>query len=168
MKGKEDESKPSITITPYSDEYKDQVRDVIGKTLASVGVVESVSLPIDDPDLEKIESEYLGFWIALAEGKVVGTVAIRDLGEQVAKLRRLFVLDEHHGSGIGQQLLDTASDFAEEQGFKKLVLDTDEKMHRAHKFYERNGFVQQGKDGDRFHYEKNLMHMAKAINTLKR
>lgn len=167
MRGKEDESKPAVTITPYSGEYKDQVRDVIGKTLASVGVVEPESLPIDDPDLENIETEYTGFWIAFVEGKVVGTVAIRDMGEQVAKLNRMFVLAEHHGSGIGQQLLDTAANFAEEHGFKKLVLDTDEKMHRAHKFYERNGFLQTYKSGNRLHYEKRLLHLATAINTLK-
>ncbi len=167
---KEDEPKPAITIVEYSDEYKDQVRDVIGKTLADIEVIDPATLPIDDPDLDSIEKEYSGngrFWVALREGKVVGTVGVRDGGNQVAKLKRMFVLVDQHGSGIGQQLLDTATDFAEQEGYKKMVLNTHEKMQRAHKFYERNGFLQTDKTGDKIHYEKNLLSTAKAINNLR-
>ncbi len=146
-----------ISILPYSPAFKDEVRDVIGKTLVDISVIDASVLPIDDPDLEKIEEIYFGkgrFWVALEDGRVIGTVAIRDLGEQVATLNRMFVKVDHHGSGVGQRLFDEAMGFAQEQGFTKVVLNTHELMGRAHRFYERNGFVRVSKQGDKFHYEK--------------
>ncbi len=151
--------KTDIEIKEYSDEYKHQIIDVIGKTLADISVIERSSLPIDDEDLGKINEIYSGkgrFWIALHDNKVVGTVAIRDMGNKTAKLNRMFVLVEHHGSGIGQKLFEHAEKFAREQGFTKIILNTHELMHRAHTFYERNGFIQTGKNGEKYLYEKKL------------
>ena len=148
-----------INIQQYSPAYKDQVRTVIGTTLADISVLDREDLPIDDPDLEKIDEIYSGkgrFWVALEDDRVVGTVAIRDLGDNVATLNRMFVLVDQHGSGVGQRLFDEAMGFAQEQGFTKVVLNTHELMGRAHHFYEKNGFVRIGKTGDKFHYEKTI------------
>jgi GNAT superfamily N-acetyltransferase len=49
-------------------------------------------------------------------------VAIRDMGGNVAKLNRMFVLVDYHGTGIGQILLDQALDFASEKKFSKIIL----------------------------------------------
>jgi len=146
-----------IIIEEYSDIYKDQVRNVIGKTLADVSVIDHNSLPIDDDDLNEIEKIYSGkgkFWVALKNKKVIGTVAILDLKNWVAKLNRMFVLIEYHGNGIGQTLLNYALDFAKKQGFKKIVLNTHILMHRAHRFYEKNGFIRVNKTGDKYNYVK--------------
>jgi len=148
-----------IEIKQYSKRYKDQIRDVIGRTLADISVVDKNSLPIDDPDLDRIEEVYSGkgrFWVALDGDKVVGTVAIRDMGGNVAKLNRMFVLVNYHGTGIGQILLDQALDFASEKKFSKIILNTYELMHRAHRFYEKNNFTRKDKKGNKFFYEKNL------------
>lgn len=144
-------------IEKYSDTYKNQVRDVIGKSLADVSVIDPKSLPIDDEDLNEIEKVYSGkgkFWVALKNKKIIGTVAIRDLKNGVAKLNRMFVLIEYHGDGTGQKLLNHALDFAKRQGFTKIILNTHELMHRAHRFYEKNGFIRTGKTGNKYNYEK--------------
>jgi len=146
-----------IKIEEYSDTYKSQVRDVIGKTLANVSVIDPKSLPIDDEDLNEIEKVYSGkgkFWVALKDKKVIGTVAIRDLKSGEAKLNRMFVLIEHHGDGTGQKLLNYALDFAKKQGFKKIILNTHILMRRAHRFYEKNGFIRVNKTGDKYNYFK--------------
>jgi GNAT superfamily N-acetyltransferase len=152
-------SNQSIKIKEYSEEYKDQIRNIIGKTLADISVIDKESLPIDDKDLNMIKKIYSGkgrFWVALDNNNVIGTVAIRDMGNQTAKLNRMFVLIEYHGSGVGQKLLNHAVSFAKKQGFTKMVLNTHKLMHRAHRFYEKNNFVRKGKVEDNFFYEKKL------------
>lgn len=148
-----------IEIKKYSKEYKEQIKDVIGKTLLDIFVIDQKSVPIDDKDLNNIEEIYSGkgrFWVALSNKNVVGTVAIRDMGNQTAKLNRMFVLIEYHGSGVGQKLFDHAINFAKKQGFTKMILNTHELMHRAHGFYEKNKFVKKGKKGDKYIYERKL------------
>jgi GNAT superfamily N-acetyltransferase len=133
---------------------------VIGNTLADIAVIDRKNLPLDDDDLQKISEIYSGkgkFFVAVRDNKVVGTVAIRDMGNQTAKLNRMFVLLEYHGSGIGQRLYEHAEKFAKEQGFRKIILNTHELMHRAHKFYERNKFVKISKNGEKYYYEKSLL-----------
>ncbi len=146
-------------IEEYSEKYKDQIKEVIGKTLADISVIDKQSLPIDDPDLDNIENVYSGkgkFWVAIIDSKVIGTVAIQDIGNQIATLRRMFVLIGYHGDGTGQKLLDHALHFAKDQGFTKIILNTHELMHRAHRFYEKNGFKRVGKTEDKYNYEKIL------------
>ncbi len=148
-----------IKIKEYSEEYKEQVKNVIGKTLVDISVIDRKSLPIDDEDLDKIEKIYSGkgrFWIAIDNNKVIGTVAIRDMGNQTAKLNRMFVLIEYHGSGVGQKLFDHAVNFAKKYGFTKIILNTHELMHRAHGFYEKNNFIRKGKKEDKYFYERKL------------
>ena len=152
-------SNNKIKIKEYSEEYKEQIKDVIGKTLADISVIDRNSLPINDEDLNKIKEIYSGkgrFWIALDNNNVIGTVAIRDMGNHAAKLNRMFVLVEYHGSGVGQKLFDHAINFAKKQGFTKIVLNTHELMHRAHGFYEKNNFIRKGKKEDKYTYERRL------------
>ncbi len=92
----------NFTIAEYSDKYRDQIKYVIGQTLADISVIDRNSLPIDDPDLDEIKKIYSGkgnFWVALKKDTVIGTVAIRDLGDNTAKLNRMFVVLAHHGDG---------------------------------------------------------------------
>ncbi len=151
--------KSDFIIKEYSETYRDKVIEVIGNTLADISVISKKNLPIDDEDLRKINEIYSGkgkFWIALNNNQVVGTVAIRDMGNQTAKLNRMFVLVEYHGSGIGQKLLDHAIVFAKKQGFTKIILNTHELMYRAHKFYEKNQFIKIGKNEKKYFYERSL------------
>lgn len=148
-----------MIIKEYEDKYKQQIKEVIGKTLVDISVLDRDELPIDDEDLDRINEIYCGkgkFWIAIENDKVIGTVAIKDMGGDVAKLKRMFVLTDYHGSGVGQKLLDLALSHAKKQGFRKVILNTHELMHRAHRFYEKNGFVKKTKNKNKYFYERNI------------
>lgn len=158
----EDEKKEKAVlyqIIQFKPKYRDGVIEVIGKNLVDLGVVSESSLPIDDEDLFKIPEVYSGkgrFWVAVENDKVIGTVAIRDVGKDTAKLNRMFVLKEHHGKGVGQKLLDQAISFAKEHGFKEVILNTHLNMNRAHHFYEKNGFKKVGQTEDKYNYKLEL------------
>jgi len=133
----------------------DQVVDVIDKVLRDIKVIPESSDRIEDEDLFKISQIYNDrgrFWVAIESDKIIGTVAIRDLGNNVAKLNRMFVLVDYHGSGIGQELLNTAINFAKGQKYSEIILNTSILMHRAHHFYEKNGFVKYSEDSEEYHY----------------
>ena len=102
----------------------------------------------DQPDLQNIPSFYQhgagNFWVAVSEGKVIGTVALLDLGNRQAALRKMFVHADYRGSGRGVsgRLLDTLLKWSSARRVKDVYLGTTEKFLAAHRFYERNGFQQ--------------------------
>ena len=146
-------------IVEFQPEYRDQVIELIDRNLKELGVIPNVEGLVDDTDLFKIPQIYSGkgrFWVALDGGVVVGTVAIRDLGDNKAKLNRMFVIKDLHGVGFGQRLLDKALVFAKKQGFREVRLNTHRVMKRAHRFYEKNGFQRIGEGEDKHFYRLEL------------
>jgi putative acetyltransferase len=81
------------------------------------------------------------FWVALLGGAIVGTVGVYPVSDGVLELRKMYLLRDARGRGIGQRLLDVATAFASARGARALVLDTTEQMKDARALYERNGFV---------------------------
>ena len=161
-------SSPKFQIVPFHPKFEHQVRDLVGALLVYTGVIPESDLPVDDEDLGRIPEVYSGkgkFWVAIIGDRVIGTVGIKDEGNNVAKLKRMFVRPEYHGKGVGEALLAHAEAYAKKQGFTKLLLNTHTKMHRAHHFYEKHGFVhieefhcdEQRSSHCGLHYEKELL-----------
>lgn len=100
------------------------------------------------PDLENIPSFYQkdkgNFWIGIIENKVLGTIALLDIGNSRGALRKMFVHKDYRGKeyGIGQTLLNTLLEWARQNNLKEILLGTTEKFIAAQRFYEKNGFEQ--------------------------
>ncbi|MGQ0514108.1 GNAT family N-acetyltransferase [Bacillus sp. D-CC] len=79
---------------------------------------------------------------ATYDGKVVGTVALLDIGNHQVALRKMFVKKEFRGKewGASHKLLQTAILWAENKKLKDIYLGTTVKFLAAHRFYEKNGF----------------------------
>jgi N-acetylglutamate synthase-like GNAT family acetyltransferase len=98
------------------------------------------------PDLMDIPNFYQKgagqFWVALDQDKVVGSIALLDIGSGEAALRKMFVAATHRGGahGVAAQLLGTLLDHAQKHGLKTIYLGTTEKFLAAHRFYEKSGF----------------------------
>jgi N-acetylglutamate synthase-like GNAT family acetyltransferase len=100
-------------------------------------------------DLEHVTEVYLKsprnrFWVAEADGLVIGTVGIlQDSADgEVAHVRRLRVApDWQHEPHVAGRLLQTATAHARNQGFLKLALHTPVDDDRARALLERLGFV---------------------------
>ncbi|WP_396645517.1 GNAT family N-acetyltransferase [Microbacterium sp.] len=80
---------------------------------------------------------------ALVDGEIVGFVgsgpARDDDAPRPRELYFIYLLDQFHGTGIGQQLFDAAVE--EGEGLYLWVADDNP---RAHRFYTRNGFTLDG------------------------
>lgn len=138
-----------INIGVFSDEYGQAVIDLI-VTIQQ----QEFGLPItaaDQPDLADIPGFYrtgLGnFWVALQGNRVAGTVALLDIGDHQAALRKMFVHPDFRGreKGTAKGLLAALLAWAGQKGIQKIYLGTTPKFLAAHRFYEKNGFEETGK-----------------------
>ncbi len=69
----------------------------------------------------------------------------------VAEIEEMFVSDEHQWSWAAQELLFAAENWAKENGIQVIRLESDNRLLRAHSFYEKQWFEEYGKA-----YMKNL------------
>ena len=101
----------------------------------------------DQPDLLDVANYYqtsLGnFWVALSGNEVVGTLGLRDIGNNQGALRRLYVKAPYRGQpqAVASQLLERLLQSATDADVRDIYLATTEKFAAALRFYEKNGFV---------------------------
>ena len=97
--------------------------------------------PAFDADLDDPAATYAALWVAVDDGEVVGSAALRDLGGGAVELKRMYLRPDRRGHGLGKELLALALDWAREHGMRAVRLDTSERMVAAQRLYEANGFV---------------------------
>ncbi|XP_033920788.1 N-acetyltransferase family 8 member 3-like [Melopsittacus undulatus] len=96
-----------------------------------------------------LRSPHTCFWVAEADGAVVGMVAVEppeDAAEraEALELKRLSVSREHRGSGIGAALCQEVLSFTRARGVGAVVLSTSMVQVPAQRLYERHGFRRVG------------------------
>jgi N-acetylglutamate synthase-like GNAT family acetyltransferase len=129
----------------------------------AIGVVE-VILPIQQkefeipitleqqPDLKDICDFYQigrgNFWVALDDRRVIGTVALLDIGDDQVALRKMFVKEAYRGRdhGVAKLLLNACLKWSRERDVTEIFLGTTAKFLAAHRFYEKNGFREISRD----------------------
>lgn len=78
--------------------------------------------------------------LALADGEVVGMVALRAKGAGRCEIKRLFVRPGARGLGVGRALIARVLDEARQRGYEEIVLDTLPVMRSAQDLYVALGF----------------------------
>jgi GNAT superfamily N-acetyltransferase len=75
------------------------------------------------------------------EGKrILGTVALMKIEDDVFELTKMAVTPQSQGKKIGQKLMDHTLEFAKEQGWKTLILYSNRKLANAIYIYKKYGF----------------------------
>jgi len=69
-----------------------------------------------------------------------GTVALRDLGDQICEMKSMFVESQFHGKGIGRALAETLIEQARAIEYAKMRLDTGPRQMAAQRLYHSVGF----------------------------
>ena len=126
-----------MSIVPFDSTHAEGFRSLVADTLREFGFEED---PHFDGDLDDPAVAYSMLWIAVDDGNVVGSVALRDLGDGAVELKRMYLRPEQRGRGLGKQLLALALDWAREHGMSVVRLDTSERMETAQRLYEAHGF----------------------------
>lgn len=101
----------------------------------------------DQPELLCIREKYFSdggcFWVATDHGHIIGSIGLMNCGNGIGVLKKFFVNQAYRGEPyhLGRQLYAELLTFAKQHAFQALLLDTPKNTERAHKFYEKAGFV---------------------------
>jgi len=108
----------------------------------SIAYYESQHELKDMDDIQKSYFENGGIFLVMTDNdQIIGTGAIRQLEGDICELKRLWLLTEYHGQGLGYRMLQACLAFAREQGYKRIRLETErEAQARAYSFYKQIGF----------------------------
>ena len=135
-----------LKIIPYSKIHLAGVIDVI---LPIQQEEFGIQIELQDqPDLLDIPNFYQkgtgNFWVALYKTKVIGTISLLDIGQNQGALRKMFVKKDFRGTqnGVAENLLKVLFKWCNSKNVKEIFLGTTPKFLAAHKFYEKNGFLE--------------------------
>ncbi len=132
-----------FTILPFDSKYQSEVIDLIERI--QVG---EFNIPIEEGQRQELGSISQSFqknkgnyWVALYNGKVMGTIAVIDIGHHAFELRDVFLDQQYRGqTGFAKKLLDTVLIWSREHGVQTIYLGTTLAFRAAHRFYEKHGF----------------------------
>ncbi len=139
-----------MEILIYRKEYEQGVIDLI-LPIQQAEFAVPVTIA-DQPDLQNVKGFYQqgkgNFWIAVDDNKVIGTIALIDIGNRQVALRKMFVDVHYRGKtfGVAQRLMETVIEWCKEEGIDEIYLGTINIMEAARKFYLKNGFVELAKE----------------------
>ncbi len=131
-------------VQAQSESEIEQVRELFGEYVAWLGI--NLCFQNYDKEVASLPGEYAPphgrLLLALAEdGAVAGCAALRDLGNGVAEMKRLFVRPAFRGQRLGWQLAERIVDEARTLGYEQIRLDTlPGKMDQAIAMYRVLGF----------------------------
>jgi putative acetyltransferase len=122
--------------------------DSNGIKIVVFGVLKEYGLVPDpgstDKDLDSIESYYSengGYFGVVEElNYIVATIGLYRVDETTCELRKMYVLPNFRGKGLGKNLMEFALKKAKEMGFKRVVLETASPLKEAIGLYKRFGF----------------------------
>ncbi|RFU69272.1 GNAT family N-acetyltransferase [Peribacillus saganii] len=133
-----------IEVKEYTSGYQSQVVDLILHIQQ-----QEYGIPItkeDQPDLFNIENFYQkengNFWVAVSDERVVGTIALLDIGNHQGALRKVFVAKEFRGKvhKTAILLLNKVFEWGRKKEVNEIFLGTTLQFVAAHRFYEKHGF----------------------------
>lgn len=78
--------------------------------------------------------------LAYLDGRPAGCVALRDLGDGLCEMKRMFVPDTFRGRGVGRALAERIIAEGKDAGYRAMRLDTSRRQSEAMQLYERAGF----------------------------
>lgn len=139
-----------INVTYKIEALKPEFDEVICRIIKKTGAefqAAGEGYGASDPEVLQMSKHYSVekkslYLVATISGKVVGGcgVAPFDGSDTVCELRKLFLLPESRGLGLGRELAQSCLDFAAAIGFTSCYLDTLLRMESAIKLYLKMGF----------------------------
>ena len=127
---------------------EDKILKVIGEVLSKYGLnLEPTGADLDVSDIEKYYFNNHGwFQIVLDDNKIIGSVGVYHINKDECELRKMYLLEDYQGRGIGKKLMEDALQRGRELGYKVMTLQTNSLLNKAIPFYEKTGFQYNSKE----------------------
>jgi GNAT superfamily N-acetyltransferase len=105
------------------------------------------------PDIADFQRTYReaggDFLVMIDGGRIIGTGALKRLEDGVGEIKRLWLLPDYQGQGLGYQIMLRLLELARKNGYQKVRLETSPAYQpRAFAFYKHMGFFEIPRYGD--------------------
>lgn len=124
------------------DESK--IMDLVNSVLSDYGL--KTNPQETDKDLSDIENYYFSKngWFAVIEkeSEIIGSYGIFKIDEKTCELRKMYLLNNYQGKGLGKLMMEDALKKTRELGYSVIVLETNNLLDKAITLYSKYGFVQ--------------------------
>lgn len=125
----------------------EQVAEIIRKVMTEYGAV-GEGFSINDAEVDQMFESYQGdhsaFFVVADDENVYGCAGVGPLkgaDDKICELKKMYLLPEIRGKGLGKQILDTCLQKAGELGYAECYLETLSTMHEANSLYRKSGFM---------------------------
>lgn len=134
---------PSTEFRDYQPGDERGVQQLIAEVLAEVDLeLDPAGIDRDLADIQKSYIERGGmFKVIVSEARIVGSFGLFPEGQKVFELRKMYLLPEFQGQGLGHRMMREALAIAREKGAQAIVLESNAKLTRAARLYQTYGFV---------------------------
>ena len=138
-----------VEIVEYKKEYTEKINKMTHEILVKEYGFDNFSEGILNSSQEEFLEEGNKLWLAIEEGEIIATMGILKIDDKNALLKRVYAKQEYRGQGISQKMLSQCIEYAILNLYQYIHLETYQRLERAIKFYQKNGFEEY--DGE---YEK--------------
>ena len=129
-------------IRDYRPGDEADVFRIVSCVLAQYGL--STNPDATDSDLKDIQRSYLSmggtFRIVECEGGIIGSYGLYATAAESCELRKMYLLSEYRGRGLGKRMMDDALREAKRLGFVEMTLETNSCLKEAVGLYRAHGF----------------------------
>ena len=133
-------------IEEIKPQYDAKICAIIKRVGEEYGALGDGYGPSDD-EVTAMSKHYTGesssrYFVASIQGTIIGGggVAPFNSSQKICELRKLFLLPESRGLGLGKKITEQCLAYAKNKGYQQCYLDTLENMTSAISLYEKLGF----------------------------
>ncbi|WP_211654084.1 GNAT family N-acetyltransferase [Planococcus alpniumensis] len=152
------EVRKKMKILQITEPFENEARTVVLKGLEErFGFID----PSYNPDLKDILSSYslekTMFFVCVFDNAVISTGAVSYEGPGVGRVERMSVLKKYRRGGIAKVMLQHLESWAQQQGYEKVVLETNKSWTSAIEFYKKQQYESYLAEGERIYFSKHLV-----------
>jgi len=99
-----------------------------------------------DKDISDISNNYFnnGGWfsVMVSHGRIIGSYGIYRIDDTICELRKMYLLKEYRGQGLGKRMMQDALKKALMLGYSQMILESNKVLIEARGLYKKFGFVE--------------------------
>ncbi len=128
----------------YRPGDEEDVFRIVKHVLAEYGLATDTEKT--DADLKDINKSYIlsggAFRILESDGRTIGSYGLYATTRKSCELRKMYLLPEFRGRGLGKKMMEDALRVARALGFVEMTLETNSRLKEAIELYKAYGFTE--------------------------
>lgn len=131
-------------LRDYRPGDEEDVFRIVKRVLSEYGLATNPEKT--DADLKDIRKSYIlrggAFRILESDGRTIGSYGLHADTKESCELRKMYLLSEFRGRGLGKKMMEDALRLAKTLGFIEMTLETNSRLKEALGLYRAYGFTE--------------------------